>query len=78
MCERFKEKKATSLDTSTETVFIPCVSPIRAPTGVSMTSSTSFSLRTSSYEESPLASSSSPEISEDGSLDENIGKIGAF
>jgi len=73
VCERFKDK-ITDLNTSTETVFVPNVSPIRAPTGVSMTNSTSFSLRSSSYEDTTL-DSSSPDGSDERSTDQNIGEL---
>ena len=60
ICECVKGKKEPS-ETSGDTAFVPCVSPIRAPTCVSMvTSSTPFSLRTSTYADSSVSSSSSP------------------
>ncbi|XP_057307230.1 cilia and flagella-associated protein 47-like isoform X2 [Hydractinia symbiolongicarpus] len=61
ICERVKEKKDNNSNSPAEIEFVPCVSPIRAPTGVSMvTSGTSFSLNTSSYEDTTISSSSSP------------------
>ena len=77
VCEKFKDKVNSLDDKSTETVFVPNVSPMRAPTGVSLTNSTAFSLRSSSYEDTGL-DSSSPDLSEEGSADQNLGKPSSF
>ena len=58
VCEQIKQKNENDNE-STETVFVPCVSPIRATTAYSTsTNSTTFSLQSSSYVDSSIVSSS--------------------
>ena len=58
VCEQIKQKNENDYE-STETVFVPCVSPVRATTPYSTsTNSTTFSLQSSSYVDSSIVSSS--------------------